>query len=312
MVSLCATGHSRFMERVSFQLVSLCFYAQYVMTLDISIKQVGQLGDSITLHPAFSNNHVHDARWKKSNKLLKGFINRSESFANGSMLLSTAIKNDSGNYTVELFNLSGHLISTTHIELIILEAVSQPDVHTSCTPDGHIVMTCSVDRGDQVRLYWTGDADVNPQPEQRQTEWNLTLFFSANTSDLGACVAENQVSNRSSGPISQRCSVGNPQYGLKTETDHILLWVLLGLIVGIAALSMAVLFKLCKKPVVHSEDAEDNVYVTMAGCQEMRDRAEPNKFKETDDSLYVTCRSQRANQLMDMSISPAGEESIYV
>ncbi|KAG7465206.1 hypothetical protein MATL_G00173790 [Megalops atlanticus] len=311
MVPLCAAGNSKFMERVSFQLVSLCFYAQYVMTLDISIKQVGQLGDNITLHPALPNDHVLDARWKKSDKLLKGFMNRSEFFENGSMFLRTAIKNDSGIYTVELFNLSGHLISTTRIELIILEAVSQPDVHMSCTADGHIVLTCSVDRGDQVRLYWTGYADPSPQPEQRGTERNLTLYLSANASDLGACVAENQVSNKSSGPISQTCSVGSRQYGLETKTDHIPLWVLLGLFVGTAALSMVV-SKLRKKPVMHSEDATDNVYVTMEGCREMRDRAEPNKVKETDDSLYVTCRSQQGNQLMNMSISPVSEEDIYV
>ncbi|KAG5853371.1 hypothetical protein ANANG_G00072590 [Anguilla anguilla] len=86
------------------------------------------------------------------------------------------------------------------------EAVSRPAVRSSCTLDGRVLLACSVDRGDRVRLQWAGLTNLSslsPQPAQTETERTLYLFGS--TPGHVLCVAENPVSKKSSRSTVKRC-----------------------------------------------------------------------------------------------------------
>ncbi|XP_061092333.1 uncharacterized protein LOC133124827 isoform X2 [Conger conger] len=102
-------------------------------------REVRQVGDAVLLHPARTRGDMIDARWIKANKKIS---NSSECviFENGSLLIETANRSHTGNYTVELFQPSGRRISKTDIELIIIDAVSQPEIRSSCTLDGHTLL----------------------------------------------------------------------------------------------------------------------------------------------------------------------------
>ncbi|XP_061092329.1 uncharacterized protein LOC133124826 isoform X2 [Conger conger] len=127
-------------KRLILHIMSLCIWAQHAMAQSAS-REVRQVGDAVLLHPARTRGDMTDARWIKANKKIS---NSSECviFENGSLLIETANKSHTGNYTVELFNCSGRRISKTDIELIIIDAVSQPEIRSSCTLDGHTLLAC--------------------------------------------------------------------------------------------------------------------------------------------------------------------------
>ncbi|KAG9346709.1 hypothetical protein JZ751_007023 [Albula glossodonta] len=246
MVSLLAPSDVKLMERAVLHILSLYICAQHVVA-QTSFKEFRTVGETIFLHPASRNSNIKDSRWRKSNILIgkpnnMRNVNKYHIFMNGSLLLKTAIKNDSGNYTVELYNHSGHLLSKTDFELIIMEPVSQPEIRMSCTIDGQVMLTCSVNRGDKVELQWIGPVNMSQQAKQSSTE--QTLYLISNTSENITCVAKNPVSKEFSKPIGKRC-----------------------------------------------RDAEENIYITMQGCDEMKARGQEKDGSEVDDSLYVTCRS---------------------
>ncbi|KAJ8405462.1 hypothetical protein AAFF_G00319350 [Aldrovandia affinis] len=135
-----------------------------------------------------------------SDKRLGTIQDKCQVFANGSLLLKTATKSDTGNYTVELYDHFGHFISKTEIEVIIMEPVSQPEIHASCMVDGQVMLTCSVDRGDEVKLQWTRLGNLSQQLQSERT-----LYLVSNAFVHMACVAENPVSKKSSKPITKKC-----------------------------------------------------------------------------------------------------------
>ncbi|KAI1898472.1 hypothetical protein AGOR_G00072700 [Albula goreensis] len=254
MVSLPALANDvKFMERAVLHVLILYICAQHVVA-QTSFKEFRTVGETIFLHPASRNSNIKDSRWRKSNILIgkpnnMRNVNKYHIFMNGSLLLKTARKNDSGNYTVDLYNHSGHLLSKTDFELIIM-----------------------VNRGDKVELQWIGPVNMSQQAKQSSTE--RTLYLISNTSENITCVAENPVSKEVSMPIGKRCR------------GRIPVFITLGLFMGILVYFIT-LWKLCKKSQMRSEDAEENIYITMQGCDEVKARG----HEKVDDSLYVTCKS---------------------
>ncbi|XP_035263348.1 T-cell surface antigen CD2-like isoform X2 [Anguilla anguilla] len=281
MHPLPTAHYLQLVKRVAFHIMGLHICAQHVMAQNSS-REFRQVGDTIFLHPARTRANVNDVRWKKSNgktfKLHCG--SECEIFENGSLLIKTASKNDTGNYTVESFNSSGRMISRTGIELIIIEAVSRPAVRSSCTLDGRVLLACSVDRGDRVRLQWAGLTNLSslsPQPAQTETERTLYLFGS--TPGHVLCVAENPVSKKSSRSTVKGCRGRIPAC------------IAFGLFLSIPVCSV-VLLKFHRKPAKDSEDMGENIYVTMQGFQDRRLEKQEKEF--LDNSIYVTCESLRA------------------
>ncbi|KAJ8281603.1 hypothetical protein COCON_G00041220 [Conger conger] len=170
-------------------------------------------------------------------------------------------------------------ISKTDIELIIIDAVSQPEIRSSCTLDGHTLLACSVDRGDHVRLQWIGLANLSHLPQQpAQTMSGRTLYLLGSTPGHVVCVAENPVSKKSSRTTVRRCRGRIPAC------------IACGLLFSVLVCSMAWL-KLYRSPTRHSVDTEGNIYLTMQGFQERRPE---NREVEVDNNIYVTCASVQA------------------
>ncbi|KAJ8337590.1 hypothetical protein SKAU_G00365560 [Synaphobranchus kaupii] len=160
-----------------------------------------------------------------------------------------------------------------------MEAVPQPEVRTSCTVDGHVLLACSVDGGDDVRLRWTSVLVNLSQEPAAQKSTGRTLYLFSSAPDHVICVAENPVSTKSSRPVVKRCRGRIPAC------------IAIGLFACIPVCSMALL-TLYKKPTRNSE--EENIYVTMHGCQERTPENWEREIPETDDSFYVTRESLQA------------------
>ncbi|KAJ8254720.1 hypothetical protein GJAV_G00196410 [Gymnothorax javanicus] len=143
------------------------------------------LGSLRTEAQSMTGGDTVDARWTKSDRQIhksrtgSTLGKRTELFPNGSLLIKTANANDSGNYTVDLWDQSGRHILKTNIELIVLDVVSQPVIRSSCTVTGNLLLTCWVEGENQVWLQWAGHTNLSKLPQLtllKKTEQSLSLF----------------------------------------------------------------------------------------------------------------------------------------
>ncbi|MGH0147986.1 UNVERIFIED_CONTAM: hypothetical protein FKN15_039428 [Acipenser sinensis] len=135
---------------------------------DIRVSVYGALGDSVHLHFNTTLNSSVHVEWKQGDKpigVIKNnrpgfkdpYINRAEIFANGTLRLDRTQKNDSGDYSVDVFNTDGTNIFKGSMQVYIQEAVSQPVVHSTCLSHGKVLLVCTVDKGDNASFNWSLD-----------------------------------------------------------------------------------------------------------------------------------------------------------
>ncbi|XP_078143044.1 uncharacterized protein LOC139912317 isoform X1 [Centroberyx gerrardi] len=97
----------------------------------------------------------YDFRWKLGdkavtiqNRVTDDFTSRCRLQPDGSLLLSSAQRSDSGNYSLEVFDEStGKLQLRTHILLTVLDPSSWLVRSASCSLDGRVFLNCSVEEG---------------------------------------------------------------------------------------------------------------------------------------------------------------------
>ncbi|XP_058852690.1 T-cell surface antigen CD2-like [Acipenser ruthenus] len=105
-------------ECIPFGLILAVPLIAYVTAENISVPVYGALGHSVYLHFNMTLNSSVHVKWKqgvspigafKDNKTAfnNPYINRTEIFANGTLRLDRTQKNDSGDYSVEVFNTDG-------------------------------------------------------------------------------------------------------------------------------------------------------------------------------------------------------------
>ncbi|KAJ8405461.1 hypothetical protein AAFF_G00319340 [Aldrovandia affinis] len=273
MASLHSACNLKLMNRVAFQIVSLYICMQDAVAQKSS-REVRQVGDTIFLHHAWRNSHVVDARWRMSDKRLgtihKNCQDKCQVFANGSLLLKRATKSDTGNYTGELYDHSGRFISRTEIEVIIMEPVSQPEIRASCMVDGQVMLTCSVDRGDEVKLQWTGLGNLSQQLQSERT-----LYLVSNAFVHMACVAENPVSKKSSKPITKKCRVCSIAF-----------------------------MKLYKKPIKNSEEEEYTDMQFKTAAKDVGDEGNHSTFSDEEILTGQTAEADGLNIAMTNIMQP--------
>ncbi|XP_045546098.1 T-cell surface antigen CD2-like isoform X1 [Salmo salar] len=282
----------------------LHLYIRYVVAEDIRV--VGRVGNSIFLHPKM---HLHtkisDVRWKHvdtdmliaKNGTLVNLTDRCEIFLNGSLKFNEGLKRDSGNYTVQQYSDNGDFLSEQHIELSILEPVSKPKVRTSCTFDGRVVLTCSVDKGDRVVMNWTEQPYAWTGSNQTLSSGPV-LFLGSYTPGNLTCVAMNEISEEGFSPVVPTCR------GRTSAVAAFGLFAFAMTTLAVAILNLKMRCQKKKKGKSQTEYVEENNYIEMRGnlCNKCP-QEETTIHLDQDTSHYEFCRpiapasSQRKRRL---------------
>nr|XP_029503936.1 T-cell surface antigen CD2-like isoform X1 [Oncorhynchus nerka] len=282
----------------------LHLYISYVVAEDIRV--VGRVGNSIFLHPKM---HLHakisDIRWKHDNTdmliarngTLVNLMDRCEIFRNGSLKFNEGLKRDSGNYTVHQYSENGGRLSERHIELSILEPVSKPKVRTSCTFDGRVVLTCSVDKGDRVVMIWTEQPFAWTGSNQTLSSGPV-LFLDSHTPGKMTCVAMNKISEEGFSPVVPTCR------GHRSAVAAFGLFAFALTTLAVAILHLKKRRQKKRKGQSQTEYVEENNYIEMRGnlCNKWP-QEETTIHLDQDTSHYEFCRplapasSQRKRRL---------------
>ncbi|XP_045573608.1 hepatocyte cell adhesion molecule [Salmo salar] len=163
-------------------------------------------------------------------KLQPEFKNRSELFNNGTFRLDRVLKNDSGDYKMEIFNSEGSLLRHVNMRLQIQAPVSVPVLSHLCLPHGETLVTCSSE-GDGLQYSWT----MSGQTLNRSVAFNAVTLKSSEMAEL-TCLAQNNVSRRNSTIDLPACPVVSSQFPFVAVTVALIvgtLTLLLALYVGI-------------------------------------------------------------------------------
>ncbi|XP_058852716.1 T-cell surface antigen CD2-like isoform X2 [Acipenser ruthenus] len=195
---------------------SMQVYIQ-VTAENISVPVYGALGESVYLHLNTILNSSVEVQWKRGVNRIAVFknsrtvfydpyINRTGIFANGTLRLDRTQKNDSGDYSVDVFNTDGTNIFKGSMQFYIHEAVSQPMVHSTCLSHGEVLLVCTVDKGDNVSFNWSLDGVLlNPSLAYFSDEEYVVILKKHVSGNL-VCIATNQVSTNQSDSVISNCS----------------------------------------------------------------------------------------------------------
>ncbi|XP_047657174.1 uncharacterized protein LOC113659137 [Tachysurus fulvidraco] len=112
------------------------------------------------------------------------FVNDSKT-----MILTSAERNDSGTYTLNIFDVDGRSKGNSTLQVNIEAQVSSVKVSYSCLSSGVMKVTCSAD-GDNLHFSWTSDFNTLPQLENGTSTVTLEQDQQGNIT----CHVENHVS----------------------------------------------------------------------------------------------------------------------
>ncbi|KAG7484530.1 hypothetical protein MATL_G00050470 [Megalops atlanticus] len=147
-----------------------------------------------------------------------------------------------------------------------------PTVHMSCTVDGRVILTCSVERGDDVILHWMMHADLsNYTLNTTSTTKHHILYLGKSTPGQLVCVAGNQVSQKYSVPITVTCRA------------RVSTLIALGIAVVAPTLTIVILKlkkKLPKMSGKGNNNAQEVVYTEIMGHRNVRKEEESDKVSD--------------------------------
>ncbi|KAK2829105.1 hypothetical protein Q7C36_017095 [Tachysurus vachellii] len=108
---------------------------------------------------------------------------------NKTMILTSAERNDSGTYTLNIFDVDGRIKGSYILQVNIEAQVSSVKVSNSCLSSGVMKVNCSAD-GDNLHFSWTSDFNTLPQLENGTSTVTLEQDHQGNIT----CHVENHVS----------------------------------------------------------------------------------------------------------------------
>ncbi|XP_047657161.1 uncharacterized protein LOC113659133 isoform X2 [Tachysurus fulvidraco] len=108
---------------------------------------------------------------------------------NKTMILTSAERNDSGTYTLNIFDVDGRSKDSYTLQVNIEAQVSSVKVSYSCLSSGVMKVTCSAD-GDNLHFSWTSDFNTLPQLKNGTSTVTLEQDHQGNIT----CHVENHVS----------------------------------------------------------------------------------------------------------------------
>ncbi|KAK1161056.1 T-cell surface antigen CD2-like [Acipenser oxyrinchus oxyrinchus] len=184
---------------------------------NISMPVYGALGDSVYLHFDTTLNSSVEVQWKRGvNRIAvfknsrtvfyDSYVNRAEIFAIATLRLDRTQKSDTGNYCVEVFDITGCNILNGCIQLYIQEPVSQPVIYSTCLSHGEVLLVCAVDKGDNASFNWSLDGvSLNISLAYFSDEEHVVILKKHVFGNL-VCIVSNQISEKHSDSVNLNCS----------------------------------------------------------------------------------------------------------
>ncbi|XP_076026612.1 uncharacterized protein LOC143016252 [Genypterus blacodes] len=164
-----------------------------------------------------SSDGLHDIRWTRppdpvalGGGVSDGFRGHCELLTDGSLQFGSAQPDDSGRYTLEVFNMEGKQVTSRAFQLSVIELLSQPVMTASCSLDGHLILSCSVNHGGKVLKGWTtatAATGVTTQPLRflPASSHSSILLLGRVVNGSVLCLAKDELSERESAPILLHC-----------------------------------------------------------------------------------------------------------
>ncbi|XP_051505343.1 uncharacterized protein LOC127412760 isoform X5 [Myxocyprinus asiaticus] len=151
----------------------------------------------------------------KKDKLREGikyesFRSRSEFiFNNGTLIINSVIRSDSGTYRLEIYNSVGEQTYTNNLQVIVEAPIGSVKVSINCSSSGEKRVSCSSE-GDQLIFNWTLNG-------QKLEDGNNTIHLDEETSGNITCTVKNHVSHGQNTTSVNRC----PGTTTATVTSHL-------------------------------------------------------------------------------------------
>lgn len=165
-----------------------------------SAPRIGAVGQDFYLNIHFrAQDSIDDIRWHKNGMKIALFRKDSQQpqkedrykvFINGTLEIRNLTRDDSGNYSVVMYDTKGKRLYENTYDLVVQEKVTKPSFIWNCKNKS---LTCQVTKGSHVelKLYVGKDYQV------RSFQKTITHLWRSNQSNF-SCTASNNVSSESS------------------------------------------------------------------------------------------------------------------
>ncbi|XP_015205247.2 uncharacterized protein [Lepisosteus oculatus] len=207
------------------------YFTEYVVSKRTG-RVDGLLGSVVLLSPEQTFENISDAIWKKGDflvgRLKNGsahniilYINRTEIFPDGTLKLNCTVKEDSGVYSLEMYNQDGKNLLKVNIMLNILAPVSQPLVKHTCLPHGEVRVTCWAEEGDHPSYTWALDGKALNESVAYLSDEDHTVILKQSVSGNLVCTVRNGISENYTSHVISACSgyVTSLNCTLKNDTE---------------------------------------------------------------------------------------------
>ncbi|XP_052005451.1 T-cell surface antigen CD2-like [Xyrauchen texanus] len=140
----------------------------------------------------------------KNNKIMEfkeyeSIRNRSEFiFNNGTLILNSVIRSDSGTYRLEIYNSDGTHTHTNNLQVIVEAPIGSVEVSINCSSSGEKRVSCSSE-GDQLIFNWTLNG-------QELEDGNNTIHLDEEISGSITCTVKNHISHGQYTTRVNRCA----------------------------------------------------------------------------------------------------------
>ncbi|XP_015205164.2 carcinoembryonic antigen-related cell adhesion molecule 3-like isoform X3 [Lepisosteus oculatus] len=174
-------------------------------------------GEFVSLFiPETPSSNINNLVWKSKEirvaKLRRGNItlhnlykHRTTIFSNGTLRLDKPLKEDSGSYILEVFNIEGEKMFKGSVRLEVQDPVSRPVIQASCQDEGTVRLVCTVQEGHNVSFQWSSNGAPLNSSLGTTDDGHSVLIAIKNVSEELSCTAENNISRQTSAPLKPSC-----------------------------------------------------------------------------------------------------------
>ncbi|XP_037402172.1 T-cell surface antigen CD2-like isoform X2 [Pygocentrus nattereri] len=245
-----------------------------------------RVGDTVhlELRQNISASEMDDVQWKFNNQIISKKRNITHQnkekyriFRNGALQIHDGRKTGSGNYSVIIYNRTGHHITEEETLLTFLEPVSGIRVWRSCSESRNITITCSVETGDDVQFLWTwtlNGTNQSMKSSPKSEEHTSHIQFEDDVPEELMCEASNAVSEIRTKALLCR--------GYWSTLAASVLFLNVVLWVGFVTVT--------RKMRTDEKVTEENIYLEMRGFMKNITPPEQSRTSPPENSTYVNLK----------------------
>ncbi|XP_052005471.1 hepatocyte cell adhesion molecule-like isoform X6 [Xyrauchen texanus] len=157
----------------------------------------------LELHKELNSNTKMRVFRVKNNKIMnkhEAISDRSEFiFNNGTLIINSVIRSDSGTYRLQIYTPDGTQTHAVNLQVIVEAPIGSVEVSINCSSSGEKRVSCSSE-GDQLIFSWTLNG-------QELEDGNNIIHLDEETSGSITCTVKNSVSHGQNTTSVDRCPV---------------------------------------------------------------------------------------------------------